>query len=217
MTRSALEKAVVAALADAGQSEMQWGVDDCALWAANIIRDALGYDPAKAFRGRYKTRNGARRLLGEAGLIGAMRKAARRHKWKRINPENARAGDMGLIWTTIEVRGKQVATLATVICRDKEWFVGRNELGFTGVRAKNVAAAWSVLDDALPGLRVAERPFGGRESPVRKEPVSIGAAILSYVGITGASAGLSLLVGSAAFMLTSFPISRNILIIPENP
>jgi hypothetical protein len=196
MNRAALETAVVNAMTAACEKEMQWGVDDCTLWCANIIRNTLGYDPAKNARGRYKTRNGARRFLGTAGLKGALTKAARRHKWKRIDPEYARPGDVGLAWTTVEVRGKQVTTLATMICRAPGWFVGRNERGFTAINSNMIVAAWSVLDDAQPGPRVADRVFAGRESRIVKEPVSIGIAVLSAAGILEVSATAAFIVGS---------------------
>src|SRR6266850_5751068 len=58
--RLKLERALLSAMTAAG--EMQWGKDDCALWCANILKDALGYDGAERFRGRYRTRIGARRV-----------------------------------------------------------------------------------------------------------------------------------------------------------
>src|SRR4051812_21753510 len=68
-SRRSLERALMAAMGSA--SEMQWGKDDCALWCANILKDALCYDGAERFRGRYRTRIGAGRVLGKAGLAGA--------------------------------------------------------------------------------------------------------------------------------------------------
>lgn len=192
VTRSHLEAAVLAGI-DSTTCRMQYGVDDCALWVANIQRDVLGYDPAAHVRGRYKTRLGALRVTGAAGLLGQLRKIAKRHGWKRIEPAAAKPGDTGLAWTTIDVRGKQVATLATVICRAPGWFVGRNEGGVTALRAEHVAMAWSVLDDvAVPELpsysnwRLFSRPYtpGLRLPNVNHEPIS------TFIGLTALITGL---------------------------
>lgn len=179
--RARLESAVVAAMDAASASVMQWGVDDCALWAANIIRDVLGYDPAKPNRGRYKTRRGALRVLGAGGMLKAMRAAARRHKWKRVDPEAAQPGDVGLVWT--EVSGRPV--LATVICRKQGWFVGRNERGFSLARAADVAAAWSVLPLEPGARRALSLPIKGMPQPVH-EPIS------AAIGLTALLSGSAL-------------------------
>lgn len=136
----ALEAALLAAMASAG--EMQWGKDDCGLWFANIVVGALGYDPAAQFRGRYRTRIGARRVLGKNGLLGNIKVAARRHGWKRIKPCNALPGDIGMAWVEA---GDRTPVLATVICRDEGWFVGRNEFGWTAIPASHTKLAWSIL------------------------------------------------------------------------
>jgi hypothetical protein len=186
--RTRLELAVLSAMDSAGKNVMQWGVDDCGLWAADAVHEALGYDPAKDLRGRYRSRRGAMRVLGRDGLLGALRKVARRHKWKRINPEMARSGDFGLAWTVVETaKGKQ-PILATVICRAPGWFVGRNEKGFTGVPARDVAAAWSVLDDCQYGTRVSfpkinTRPVMVPASAVAHDPIS------AAIGLTALLSG----------------------------
>lgn len=201
--RQKLEAGVVAAMSGASERVMEWGKDDCALWCADVINEALGYDPAAHNRGRYTTRRGAARVLGKKGMLGAMRAAARRHKWKRINPAMARPGDIGLLWTTtpvqrwvwetddetLERRRVRVSTdvpvLATAICRASGWFVARNERGFTAVRAEHVAICWSVLDDHQPGSRASLGNPDGLRRPmapiVCHEPVSL--FILSALAI----------------------------------
>lgn len=213
--RNRLEKSVLAGI-DRANKPMQWGIDDCALWVADIQRDALGYDPGAPFRGRYKTRLGALRVTGVAGMPGVARKVARRHGWKRVDPRLAKPGDGGLTWTTITVRGKQTPILATVICRAPGWFVGRNEGGVTALRASEVAMAWSVLDDAaldqpsFSNWRMFPGPnqFAGiRLASPNHEPVSIGLAILSFVGITGASTLVAGLVGGVVLAALSVGVS----------
>ncbi len=121
-------------------TSMQWGRDDCALWCANIVKAALGYDAATTFRGRYRTRVGARRVLGRRGLAGALRAAARRHGWLRIKLGAEQVGDIGLLMLG-EVP-------VTVICRAPGWFVARNEKGWSAMPAKHVRVMWSLVSGA---------------------------------------------------------------------
>jgi hypothetical protein len=117
--------------------EMQWGRDDCALWCANILKDALGYDGAERFRGRYRTRIGAQRVLGKQGLAGALRAAARKHNWRRIEAGQERVGDIGILMVG------QVPV--TVICRAPGWFVARNEMGWSAMQSNLVRIIWAIL------------------------------------------------------------------------
>lgn len=135
VTRQALERALGAAMGSAG--EMQWGRDDCALWCANILKDALGYDGAERFRGRYRTRIGARRVLGQQGLAGALRAAARKHKWRRIKVGQEQVGDIGILML--------MDTPVTVICRAPGWFVARNEMGWSAMPSKLIRIMWAVV------------------------------------------------------------------------
>ncbi|WP_407654382.1 DUF6950 family protein [Bradyrhizobium prioriisuperbiae] len=135
--RSRLEAAILVAMIDAMAHEMKWGRDDCALWVGNIIREACGYDPAADFRGRYKTKIGAKRKMGKGGLAAIGRSCARKHKWRRINEGAEQVGDVGLT----DIGG----VLVTVICRAAGWYVGRNESGWTAIKASSVRIAWSVI------------------------------------------------------------------------
>jgi hypothetical protein len=218
--REQFSSAIAAAQDASAETAMQWGVDDCALWVANIHRDVLGYDPAAKVRGRYKTRRGSMRVTGRAGLLGQLKGIARRHRWRRIRPDLAQPGDAGLAWTpttipcwvtdideetglSVRRRGtKDVLVLATVICRARGWFVGRNEGGFTALRAENVACAWSVLPDAL----LAQA--GPRVSLDRAchEPVSIGLAVFGFFGVA-ASTTAAAVVGYVALAAASVALS----------
>ena len=158
VVRSTLEKAIVAGMERASRDVMQWGEDDCALWCADILRTVLPYDPAAEFRGHYKTARGARRVLGSGGLEAAIRRTARRNGWKRIDPNRAQPGDIGMGWT--EAGDRRV--LATFICRANGWFVARNERGFTATSASNIVICWSVLDDVAPGKHFVPRMHSSR-------------------------------------------------------
>lgn len=70
-----------------------WGRNDCAIFAADAILAATGHDMAEAFRGRYRTKRGARLVL-------------RAHSWADLEAladtflprrhERARRGDVVL-------------------------------------------------------------------------------------------------------------------------
>lgn len=208
VTRAALEKAIVAGIERSGSHVMQWGVDDCTFWAADIHRDAFGEDPASAYRGRYSTRRGAMRVLGRGGLKRAMTGAARRLGWRRIDPHLAQPGDVALVHT-LTPDGKP--TLATALCRKPGWFVARNERGFDAIPAAKAGRAWSVLpQEPLPAWSplqmVSNKPYPGAPEP-RFEPISL--AILSFAGIeatAGAIAATNFIVGatlSVGFSLVS--------------
>ena len=191
----------------AGRSVMRWGVDDCALWAADIVKDALGYDPVAAYRGRYHSRFGALRYISaNGGMQGLLQGAARRHGWKRIDPRWAKPGDVGLVWTITE----GAAVQATAICRARDWFVARNERGFTTVQAENVPIAWSVLNDAeQPPVHGPAMKMGGVAPTyaANYDPVTIGVAILAVVGVTGASTFVAGAVGFVALSVLSVGFS----------
>lgn len=135
--RHRLEREVIVAMDRAVAQDIRWGVDDCTLWAVEPIRRVLGYDPAERGRGHYKTRRGAARVLGKAGLAGAMCRAARRHGWKKIDPADARPGDLGLILIS--------GLYSMTVCRRKGWFVVRADGGYIGVAAMQQKIAFRVV------------------------------------------------------------------------
>lgn len=135
VARERLEAALMSAMDDASRRVMQWGVDDCGLWFANVVKSALGFDPAAHLRG-YHDRLGAMKALGPLGLAFALKVVAKHHGWPRIDPKDARVGDVGLALFG--------GNPTTMICRAPGWFVARNEVGFTALTDKVVRVAWSV-------------------------------------------------------------------------
>lgn len=152
--RARLESAVIDIMSEAAAAPMQWGRDDCALWAVEPLRRALDVDAAEDLRGRYRTRKGAQRVLGKGGLASAMRAAARRHCWIRIAAGEARPGDLGLV----AIDGG----FAMAVCRAPGWFVARNESGFTAVRSGTVRFSWAVMPGSPNAMQniVAEESEG---------------------------------------------------------
>lgn len=193
--RDKLESAVMRAMERACANEMVWGRDDCAFWCAGVLQDALGYDAAESFRGRYRTKIGARRKLGKSGLGGALWRTARKHGWKAINPSLAQVGDVGL------VDGNGV--YSTVICRAPGKFVGRNDRGVTVVPSSAVRVAWKVaphrsaaftqIQSRRSALRLpAARPRMVETAGAFQEPIStaIGlTALLTGAGLSASVAG----------------------------
>lgn len=141
--RGRLEASLLSAL-DVVSVEAVWGRDDCALWVASVIKDALGYDPADQWRGKYDSRDGANALVGKAGLPFAIKKVASQNGWKRIDPQSADTGDVGLTMVPTLIDGLIVMRPTTFICRCPGWFVARAERGYFAMQAHLIRVAWAV-------------------------------------------------------------------------
>lgn len=86
-----------------------WGVQDCALFAADCVLTMTGEDLAGEFRGAYDTEEGARGVLASLGC-GDVADLAARHL-PEILPTEARrgdvvaiAGDFGLFLAVVDGR-----------------------------------------------------------------------------------------------------------------
>lgn len=115
---------------------VQWGSDDCVMFHADVHVAAGLRDPVKPMRGKWLTPGDAESVLGPAGLLGALKGAAKRCRWKRIKVKAARIGDVGLcVWDG-------GATVVTKLHRN-EW-VARTEAGYAVLPDKAVRVAWSI-------------------------------------------------------------------------
>ncbi len=56
-----------AALEARGDTPYAWGTNDCAIFAADMVLAITGHDLAAPFRGRYRTKQGSRRILTTLG------------------------------------------------------------------------------------------------------------------------------------------------------
>lgn len=139
--RERLAAEVLVEMSRAGAT-VEWGVDDCVRFVANPIARALGRDPVARWRGTYACAEGAHRVIGPMGLGFMCRHVANENGWRRIDPEAAQAGDIGLC-TSVAANG--VKSVTTAICRAPGWFVMRSENGWLAARAGVVRLAWSVL------------------------------------------------------------------------
>jgi hypothetical protein len=145
--RSRLETALMAAIADA-KPDMDWAVDNCTFWPADIIRAALGYDPVEpGWRGSFTDRASCMRRLIAAGGLGALiARAADRHGWLQCDPDAAQVGDVGI---AILPTPYGVSMPSVLICRATGWFVGRSESGTVMLRHDadhpRVNVCWNIL------------------------------------------------------------------------
>lgn len=133
--RQRLLEATDAAMAAWCGSAMIWGRDDCLMALADIYRMALGRDPGARWRDRYDSEAGAAAFLGKRGVARPIGQAARAMGWKRIAPERALPGDLGI--------GRSVTGMAGIIRHRRDW-IGRMDFGFSAIAPRDVVAAWRV-------------------------------------------------------------------------
>lgn len=74
--------------------DFAYGSNDCALFAADAIREMTGSDPLADLRGRWTTARGAARLLNK---MGGLRAAATSLLGDEIAPAFAQRGDVVLL------------------------------------------------------------------------------------------------------------------------
>ncbi len=135
--RERLAAEIDRAIDAAEASVMRWGSDDCVLWCANILRDAIALDPVPTIRGRYADQEGAHAIIGKQGLAAGMRYRARKFGWQHIDPERAQVGDLGVVK---DPSGFQSCLLKF---RGRFW-IGRGWHGVVLVPGDKVSTAWSV-------------------------------------------------------------------------
>ena len=103
----------------------EWGGCDCVSAACDVFRDLHGVDPLAPWRGRYRTKAQAWRLVTAlGGPVAAAGDLARRAGLS----EGAAVGALG------------VAGKSFVICVAPGWWAGKSKSGFALVRS--VEGAW---------------------------------------------------------------------------
>lgn len=112
-------------------TEFQWGVFDCCLFAANCCQLVANSDPAAAYRGKYKTELGAKRTLSAnhgslAAAFGAL--------YSEVAPNMAQRGDVVLFES-------ELGLTAGVQWTNGVWSVGLNGVVFI---TPEVLQAWRV-------------------------------------------------------------------------
>lgn len=137
LARRRLEVALLGAMDHAASNPMEWKFDNCVFWPANVIKDALGYDPVEDYRGAVSSLEDAKKQVGPLGLGFALKRAAKKYGWRIIANQDAEVGDVGVV--------RIGSVNSTVICRAPGWFLARSENGYTAIRGEHVRLIWSVL------------------------------------------------------------------------
>lgn len=78
-------------LAKTARREFEWGVCDCCLWAADLVKAAHGIDFSEPFRGTYRSERGALRIIRRYG--GMMPMISEITGIKPVGPIFANVGD----------------------------------------------------------------------------------------------------------------------------
>lgn len=112
-------------------TQFEWGVFDCCLFAANCCKLIANSDPAEAYRGKYNTELGAKRTLSVihgslAGAFGAL--------YSEVSPAMAQRGDVVLFET-------ELGETAGIQWSGGVWAVGVNGVVFL---TPEVTKAWRV-------------------------------------------------------------------------
>jgi hypothetical protein len=129
MRKDGWETAFFAEIEAAQNRALGWGEFDCVTWAGNMTLALTGFDPIAEFRGRYRSKAGAYRLIRETA--GTLAECVDR-KLQRISVSRAGRGDVVLIDNALGVcAGVQ------------SLFVTENH-GLQGLPTLNCEAAWRV-------------------------------------------------------------------------
>lgn len=78
-------------LAEHMRTPFEWGRSDCALYA-DVVWAMTGWDPIALYRGRYRSAEGAMRMIAESGADSVLEFVARR--FPEIPPALAQRGDL---------------------------------------------------------------------------------------------------------------------------
>ena len=115
------------------QSPFVWGQSDCCLFAADAVKAMTGTDPAKEFRGRYKSEKGAARILAR---LGGLRKAIGSVMSEEINPLLAQRGDIVLLNNS----GREIAG----VIKSRGQISAKGVSGVIELPIRDAVCAWRV-------------------------------------------------------------------------
>jgi hypothetical protein len=109
-----------------------WGVNDCALFAADAVAAVTGHDPAADARGTYTDEKGALRTIKKMGGLAAI--AETRAGGVEVPPSMARVGDV-----VLGVMGRECLG----ICGGATWHAPGAD-GLAAAPMSTVLKAWRV-------------------------------------------------------------------------
>jgi hypothetical protein len=119
-----------ACLAERWARPFAWGSQDCGLFAADGVLAITGRDPAADLRGRYKTEQGAARVIKRLGGLGSI--AAARFG-AEVWPALAQPGDVGLL----VLADRELLA----ICNGTNW-LAPGEHGVVQMSSSSAVRAW---------------------------------------------------------------------------
>jgi len=135
--------------------EVTWGVDDCAPFAADVVKALNGRDVlGNELRGAWSTEDEAHSFM-PIGLGVAVARRMRAIGWQKVDPMSAPLGAFALARREVSfmatIGGKQRAvaearhTCAACVAAG-EWFVCRSEKGVTFLRSGAIVSCWGPPD-----------------------------------------------------------------------
>ncbi len=123
-----------------GEYAFEWGTQDCALFACNVVRELTGTDIAKQFRGKYHTKAGAYAALKKfagGGLEAIAVKIAAEYEMEEVPVRMAQRGDIVLL------EGTEGPTLA-IVCLDGTHVTAPGPTGLVRWPVEKGSRAWRV-------------------------------------------------------------------------
>ena len=84
-------------LAGEARRPFEYGISDCALFAAGALNAMTGSDPSADYRGRYTSLRGGLRILRKDGFRDHVERAAA--LLAEVPPQRARVGDIAVVDT----------------------------------------------------------------------------------------------------------------------
>jgi len=124
---------------------LKWGLSDCSLFASDAINAMNGSDPAHWFRGKYKTKKQAFKLLkqfGGGGLPETTEKIMKDMRYPEIRPDEANSGDLVLI--NVENVHPDAFGLTSAIMASPEVAIAQGKDGLVYVDKPNIERAWAI-------------------------------------------------------------------------
>ena len=115
-----------------------WGKEDCCLFSANIIKSITNIDIAKEYRGKYKTKLGAFRLIKKCGyknLVECVDSEIKKHGFKQIHINMAQKGDV----VTKKIDNDEIVG---IMLDDVGVFLHKNIYSYT--KRKDLNLAWAI-------------------------------------------------------------------------
>jgi len=118
--------------------EFKWGVDDCCLFSANIVKKLTNIDIAETFRNKYSTPKGAFLEIKNHGYKNVLDCAdgqATKHGFKSIDINLAQKGDMVMAYFDDR------QTIG-IMLNNEGWFIGSK--GYVYRKRKELHKAWAI-------------------------------------------------------------------------